>query len=51
VYNLILIIVNKFIKIAYYILINATINVAKLIKVFMNIIFKDYKALINITFN
>jgi hypothetical protein len=32
VYNLILIVVNKFIKMAHYILINAIINVAKLAK-------------------
>jgi hypothetical protein len=36
---------------AWYILVNATINALELVEVFMNTIFKDYGMLISITLN
>ncbi len=48
VYNLILVIVNRYIKIAYYILIIKEINAAELVELFLLYIIKDFGILVGI---
>ncbi len=48
IYNLILVIINKYIKIAYYILIIKEINATKLVELFILYIVKDFKILASI---
>ena len=48
-YDSILVIVDRFTKMARYIPINATINALELAEVFMNTIFKDYRTPASIT--
>jgi hypothetical protein len=49
VYNSILVVVDRFMKMACYIPVNATIDALELAEVFVNTIFKDYGALVGIT--
>ncbi len=51
VYNSILVIINKYIKIAYYILIIKEINTIKLVELFILYIVKDFKILAGIMLN
>lgn len=48
-YNAILVVINRFTKMACYIPVNAIIDAPELVEVFMNTIFKDYGTLSSIT--
>lgn len=49
VYDSILVVMDRFTKMAYYTPVNLTISAAELAKVFINTIFKDYGTPIGIT--